>query len=189
MAGGTKKIYILIKNIAVKRASSCNNMAELVELSSFINFLHKEIEFNFNLNSFDCRFRLQKFVFLAKFFGWHNDYSYGIYLRGPYSQDLAAHYYSFKKIDIRSVPTIELTTFDKKAFLNLIRNKEDLWLEAAATIISMMDSYKVHYKGDDLKTKVLERVIDLKDEIPRSVINTVYQDLSSAGIFSNIVKA
>jgi uncharacterized protein YwgA len=157
-------------------------MTELAELSSFINFLHREIGFNFNLNSFDHRFQLQKFVFLAKSFGWRNDYSYTIYLRGPYSSDLADHYYSFETVNIESLPTIELTTFNKPAFLDLIRNKEDLWLESASTIISTMNNYRHYYQGDELKKRVLERAIDLKSNISRMIIERAFSDLLNANI-------
>lgn len=177
-----RKIFILIIDTVIKRDSGIYNMTEINELRSFIKFLKDECNFDFNLNVFDHRFRLQKYVFLAKCFGWHNDYLYGVYLRGPYSSDLATHYYKFKKININSLPLVELSTFDKTAFLNLVNNKDDSWLESATTIISIMDNYRRYYSKDELNKRVLERVFDLKDYIPSEIIVGAFSDLIDAKI-------
>ena len=42
----------------------------------------------------DFKFKIQKFVFLAKYFGWNNSYLYYLYILGSYSPRLADDYYS-----------------------------------------------------------------------------------------------
>ena len=43
---------------------------------------------------FQFRHKVQKFVYIAKYFGWNHSYEYVFYLRGPYSNDLANEYYN-----------------------------------------------------------------------------------------------
>jgi hypothetical protein len=100
-------------------------------------------------------------------------------LRGPYSKNLADNYYKFDNVEI--VP-VALSTFDKISFINLVKGKGELWLESATTIISIMDNYCHYYKGEKLKMKVLERVIELKNNIPQETIEKAFRDLSSANI-------
>jgi uncharacterized protein YwgA len=178
-----RKLFIFIKNSGITSESSCYNMTELGELSSFIEFLKDELGFNFYVHSFSHRFKLQKYVFLAKFFGWNNNYSYNVYLRGPYSKGLADDYYKIENGEL--APLVILTTFDTTSFLHLIDGKEDFWLESAATIISIMSNYRRYYHGEELKKKVLERVMDLKDHIPNELIEEAFLDLSNAGILPN----
>jgi hypothetical protein len=164
-------------------------MTELAELNSFIKILHDEMGFDFDAGNFKDRFRLQKFVFLAKYFGWDNSYSYNIYLRGPYSKELADHYYSFQKIENNTIPIVPLKSFHKNEFFTLIKNKYNYWFEAASTIISLMENYKHSFHGNNLKIKVLTRVKELKDDIPEETINSAYNDLLTSGIIPKIIEA
>ena len=178
-----RKIYILIIDIAVKRGSECYNMTELGELSSFLEFLRNDMGFEFDVTRFGHRFRLQKFVFFAKSFGWDNDYHYSVYVRGPYSSELADQYYHMTRTS-EQIPSTPLSSFNREQFAAFLRDKDDQWLEAAATVLSMVQSYKVYYTGVSLKTNVLERVIDLKDNIDPQVNANSYNDLASIGIIS-----
>lgn len=45
-------------------------------------------------NDFNFRLKVQKFVFIAKYFGWNHTYKYNLYIRGPYSSALADEYYN-----------------------------------------------------------------------------------------------
>jgi hypothetical protein len=178
-----KKIFILIEDIAIKRESGCYNMTELGELSSFLEFLRDDMDFEFDVTHFSHRFRLQKLVFFAKSFGWNNDYHYSVYVKGPYSSELADQYYHMARTSetIRSIP---LPTFNNERFTTFLSGKDDQWLEAAATVLSMVQSYKSYYRGNALRTNVLERVIDLKDNIPPETIIQSYNDLINIGLIS-----
>ncbi|MEM3594689.1 MAG: hypothetical protein QXS27_08150 [Candidatus Jordarchaeaceae archaeon] len=107
------------------------------KLLHFLAFLKEELNFNFNKDSFEDRIKLQKYVRIAKLFGLDLGYRFNLYLRGPYSPDLASDYYGL------SGPMPELArldNFDSKKFLKMVRDKDTRWLETAATIISVKDN-------------------------------------------------
>ncbi len=79
---------------------------------------------------FDTRFRIQKYVYLAKFFELDLGYNHGMYRYGPYSRRLADDYYSLTA-DGEVLPN----TFDSIGFLNLIRDRDSGWLEIATTLL------------------------------------------------------
>jgi len=188
--GFFRKVYIYIKNIIRdKEANGSYNMTELGELTSFLEFLKDDMDFDFDITRFNNRFRLQKLVFFAKSFGWDNDYHYSVYVRGPYSSDLADQYYHMTRT-VELIPSTPLpATFNRKKFSSFLTDRDDQWLEAAATIVSMTESYSTYYTGEYLKNKVLERVIDLKDTIPKDIIDSAYSDLLKIESFSALVQA
>ena len=63
-------------------------------LQNFINFLHNYAIIDKNSiqeesdNGFKNRLKLQKFVYLAKKFGWNLEYDFSMYKHGPYSPGL-----------------------------------------------------------------------------------------------------
>jgi len=102
----------------------------LVELKAFIQFLKEQCGFTFDINRFDHRIKLQKYVFISKFLGWRNEYDYNIYIRGPYSPDLASDYYSLNTGSISSDETMNLyQTSDKQRFIQVIKGKKYLGLK------------------------------------------------------------
>ena len=61
-------------------------------LSYFLNAMKEELNFKDSedfkskvhlKNNLEFRIKIQKFVFLAKYFGWDNTYSYNMYHHGP----------------------------------------------------------------------------------------------------------
>ncbi len=46
---------------------------------------------------FNNRLKIQKYVYLVKYYGLDMNYDYNTYLHGPYSQQLAWDYYSLAK--------------------------------------------------------------------------------------------
>ncbi|MDR2545424.1 MAG: hypothetical protein LBD03_07810 [Methanobrevibacter sp.] len=69
-------------------------MGDIGKLNSFINLLNEKLDFSFSTNNFNDRLKLQKYVFIAKYFGFNHAYNYNLYIRGPYSSDLADDYYN-----------------------------------------------------------------------------------------------
>lgn len=72
-------------------------------LPSFIQELEDRglLEFdilNDDEHSFTNRFMIQKYVYLARYFGLDMDYYLGMYLHGPYSKGLADDYYELAKL-------------------------------------------------------------------------------------------
>ena len=148
----------------------------LERLASFIKFLEDSIGYRFDIGSFDSRLKLQKLVFIAGFLGFKHGYDFSLYLRGPYSPDLANDYYklgeewSFWK-HRKDLPVIR---FDEENFVKLIRGKNSIWLETAATILSIWEKY--HEK---------ETVIELTKNIKmlrKDVVEDVFKDLRRSGV-------
>ncbi len=112
----------------------------LKTLAGFVEALRRSIGFNFNVNKFNHRLRLQKLVYIAKVLGVPKlEYSFNLYLHGPYSPELADDYYNLSE-------NIEISEDEVKAFLSneafcnlieLANGKDGTWLEIAATLIEL----------------------------------------------------
>lgn len=77
-------------------------------LCYFLNSMKDELDFNdaedfkskvHLKDNLEFRIKIQKFVFLAKYFGWNNTYSYNMYHHGPYSPVLSDDYHSSEVFD------------------------------------------------------------------------------------------
>ncbi|MGC8581736.1 MAG: hypothetical protein ACP5MW_05290 [Thermoplasmata archaeon] len=68
-------------------------------------------------------------------------YNFSLYLRGPYSPDLAKDYYGIKEDEIERYPDLVLSkeAIDITMILN---SKDNLWLEIASTVILMYSGWK-----------------------------------------------
>ena len=89
-------------------------------LKSFISFLESSGIFEFDVEDFESRLRLQKYVYLAKIFGFDLGYLFNLYIYGPYSSELANDYYSLK--DKQSEELDEEIKRKLLPFLDFIRN-------------------------------------------------------------------
>jgi len=107
-------------------------------LIAFIKALRDNGILDFNIDNFNHRLKLQKYVFIARKFGLDLGYKYNLYLRGPYSPLLAEDYYAIKEGEV-TPKSIELDG----RFVELIKNKSARWLELASTIIMIRDRYRI----------------------------------------------
>jgi uncharacterized protein YwgA len=148
-------------------------MEDKAKLKHFLEFLKDRVAFNFDIKNFDHRIKLQKYVYLAREFGWNHNYRYNIYVRGPYSRMLADDYYDLDDVNPKYF------NMDYDSFTNMIINKDTSWLEVAATMLSLYRSYSYHYSGIKLKTTILSRTKELKNSIPEEVICKVFDELTS----------
>jgi uncharacterized protein YwgA len=137
-------------------------------LSSFVKFL-SEAGFRFDLEDFDSRLKLQKYVFLARKFGLDLGYKFSMYIRGPYSPDLAQDYYNLPERGA-DIPD----SFDRKGFLELVKGKDRAWLEAAATILMI-------YEDTSDLSWAIERTSELKPQ-KKGMIEEIVRDLDDAGL-------
>ena len=154
-------------------------------LSSFVKFLEEKAGFKFNLNLFDHRLKLQKYVYIGKLFGLPLSYSYNIYLRGPYSPDLALDYYRLANTPSDgSDYDRELGGFDANGFLKLVKGQDADWLEVAATMLSIHSRYRSMADKRKLKEIILAMTKDIKSFIPNAstVVENVFGELSKRGL-------
>lgn len=106
------------------------------ELKSFIEYLEDCKIFKFRVNIFNNRLKLQKYVFLARKYGFNLRYSHNLYIHGPYSPQLADDYYALEESAIEP----EKITLDE-GFIKLIKKKSDWWLELASTVVMISERY------------------------------------------------
>ncbi len=153
-----------------------------MQLLEFIKQLENKNLLKFNIlgdsdESFNNRFRIQKLVFLARYFGLDFEYNYRIYLHGPYSSRLADDYFKLAKdVNPDNInKKINDNQFKKDEFFSFVQNRDDEWLEACSTLLSLADVYST-------KEDLLSRVYEIKAHIPKSKINQVFSELDSRGI-------
>ncbi len=103
------------------------------KLAKIVNSLRRKVDFDFKVNYFNNRLKLQKYVFLLRRYGIDLGYSYNYYIRGPYSPELADDYYNLPNIE----EEIELP----EDFLKLIKNKSERWLELASSLVMVFEKY------------------------------------------------
>lgn len=111
-------------------------MGDKLKLVSFMKSLKNKGILDFDKDVFSHRLKLQKYVFIAREFGLKTNYVYSLYLRGPYSRNLADDYYSIDNLD--GAKAIKLD----ENFIELIKNKDEEWLELASTIIMIKNRYE-----------------------------------------------
>ena len=107
------------------------------ELKSFVKYMEDCKIFKFRVNIFNNRLKLQKYVFLARKYGFNLGYSYNLYIHGPYSPQLADDYYALEESAIEP----EKITLDE-GFIKLIRKKSEWWLELASTVVTVSERYR-----------------------------------------------
>lgn len=104
--------------------------------------LRQAPEFKFDMDTFDGRLRLQKFVYLLQAHGIYLGYDFSWYLRGPYCTGLATCGFALRDIygDIPEDVRVEFADSDDQLnferFLKFVKGKEmdTNYLEIAASI-------------------------------------------------------
>ena len=113
------------------------------KLASFIKYLEREGLVEFDIcgsgdGAFSNRFRIQQYVLLGNKFGLEFPYKEDIYLYGPRSTALAGDCYELaENPDEYASASEDLPSgFRQDEFMDLIRGKDNDWLEIASTLIS-----------------------------------------------------
>jgi len=143
-------------------------MEKINLLVAFIKFLSDNSVFRFNIEDFRSRFKLQKYVFIARFFGLDLGYSFSLYIHGPYSPDLAGDYYRLN-CDIKEA---RLPEFRKEEFLRFIKGRDDKWLEIASTLLLI---------GEEVKNpeELIEMTLEVKPSFDERKVRGVLEELKA----------
>jgi len=152
----------------------------LEKLAAFRELLGEELGWEFDVEEFDDRFRMQKYVFLADAFGFEHEYDYNIHLHGPYSPPLAEDYYE-DGLDEMTPSASGLNSFDHDEFVELVEDREKEWLEVAATIKSLHRRYSTPPGAMDPEEDVIRRTLDLKD-VSEERAREIYETLESRDV-------
>lgn len=153
------------------------------KLLAFIEFLDRKMGFKFDVNTFENRFRLQKYVFISKFLGADFKYGHSMYLRGPYSSALAEDYYNLETL--RKDDKDYLDYFEKEKFIEIVKGKDNEWLEIATTLLSVYKSYKRLFEGKSLEKKVVEATNEIKSFADKKTIEVMWKELKAYGLIEN----
>jgi uncharacterized protein YwgA len=153
-------------------------MSDKSALKTFVYFLKERVGFTFDKDNFDHRIKLQKYVFLAKNFGWKNEYNYNIYIRRHYSSVLSNDYYHLNEVEGSSF------TMYMDKFKDLVINKDTAWLEVAATLLYLNKRYRRVYSGRKLRHKIIKRTFELKSTIPEDIIYKAYVELRGVDLLT-----
>lgn len=137
--------------------------------------LRKFPDFNFTMNKFDDRLRLQKFIYLLQAHDIYLGYDYSWYLRGPYCTTLAAAGFVLDDM-YDDIPSLKSTRFVSSTvqkrfakFTIFIRGRENdtKFLEAAASLHYLL---KTGYLQNDAVEKVIEKMPDVDEQYLNDVL-------------------
>ena len=152
----------------------------------FLNSLKEELNFKdgddfFNKihSDFNFRFKVQKFVYFAKYFGWSNSYNYNIYYHGPYSPELTIDYYS---ANLFEQPSSVIYGFQLDSFKHFIENKSRKYLEAASTILYFKSSQPNFSINEAIK-----KLGEIKPHISSSMVESAYKGVQDLKLIHNPV--
>jgi uncharacterized protein YwgA len=161
-------------------------MRKLIELARLIKTLENAGIYEFKIDTFEDRLRLQKIIYIAKHFGIDLGYSFNEYLRGPYSPELADDYYELEKLwntdTIKSLETLDGENV--RELIEFVKDKSINELEGIATGLMFVRILKMRgiKDGKELKKK-LSTIIesrkpflsDIVDEIADIVVSRFSQ--------------
>ncbi|MGC8622303.1 MAG: hypothetical protein ACP5U0_10350 [Caldisphaera sp.] len=143
----------------------------LIDLLSSNKFIEKDrITDN---DGFDYRLRLQKAVFLLHYLHIPPfvDYRFNMYIKGPYSPDLAADYFSDNPLKFNADNNII-------GKLKWFMGHDDRWLEVAASILYILERYVSIRPGE-----ILDIVHVSKPWVDEKMFNDIYSELGREGLF------
>ena len=143
------------------------------KLMTFLKALETSTSYKFTIKSFEDRLRLQKIVYIAKYFDINLGYSYNQYIRGPYSPDLARDYYKLAEDFENKLPEeypqkvnrlVKKPAFSKFAsFIDKYHNDPEM-LELIATALMIMNISKLTPENltDDNKKALIDAIHSMK---------------------------
>ena len=182
------KTKIFIVKIIFLNNDYYHNMVMFLnnELIYFLNSLKDELNFNdlkdfyFKIkNDFSFRMKVQKFVYIAKFYGWNHYYPYSMYIRGPYSSLLSDDYYN---PDIVNWNSFKIIGFNLEEFRKFIKDKSIEYLEAVSTLLFLKNSNS-NFSNEAL----INKVSSIKPYIGKNIINNALIDISTININKDIL--
>jgi uncharacterized protein YwgA len=140
--------------------------------------LIKRLYPSFNMWSFENRLKLQKFFYILKSNGIDFGYYFNLYVRGPYSPELARDAFQiaeWKLIEPVKFQEEKIEEKYVKCINSLEKHKDDIkWLELAATLLLIKEIYP-DKKDEDL----VSHVYKIKNGYSKQDIEIVLKNLKS----------
>ena len=127
--------------------------------SNLIVAISKALGRNLNKRKFDDRLMMQKGCYILNRWGYGPEYRYSLYIRGPYSSELADDYYELKNVgNTTDVPEEKINE------LSAIMKKGVDYTEAYATVMLVKENNprrsneEILYKSLDIKPHLEKEV-------------------------------
>ena len=143
---------------------------ETVELG----FILKQIkDYEFTMQDFDDRLRLQKLIYLLQASGVYLGYDFSWYLRGPYCSQLAHNGFALRKVygdipdDIRLKNECDRKNFAK--FQKFVDGKDIDGLEIAASLHYQKTVRGKNVTDEDILKKVTEKRPNFTEQKVRDI--------------------
>lgn len=153
-------------------------MTQINELAYFLNSVKDTLPFEDEKDfrkkieeSKDFRIKVQKLVYLSKFFGWENNYHFNFHENGPYSCELSKDY---KSVSEHLNPTSSGTNLKVDSFKEFMQNQPNDFLEATSTILYYI--YKVKPENVN-QNNILDTLTYLKPHIHKTIILESYRKI------------
>ena len=132
-------------------------------------------------DGFRSRYRSQKYVYLAKYFGLDLKYNYNKYNYGPYSPELADECFEISKEPENAAKDQRLpASFDSEEFFKFVGSKSDGWLEIATTILDLVPLFPD-------EEELVDHVEYIKYGNPKEYIRHVLYELRRRNLISQAV--
>ena len=156
-----------------------------MDIKDFLSFLHSNGLIHINRitedseEGFITRLKIQKYVYIAKYYGLNLNYEYDMYIYGPYSTKLAEDYYNIADVikdDYSTTKYIIPAEFNADKFLMDMKDKTAEWLEIATTLLDIYDKYND-------KVKTIRHVFKIKNS-SYDYVYGVYEDLERLSLLS-----
>lgn len=165
------------------------------EISNFVYFLNSikkilpfddEDDFIKQINeNKNFRIKVQKLVYLSKFFGWDNQYIFTLNVHGPYSFNLAENY---NDNNLFNENAVEITDFSQDSFIDFVKEKSNDFLEATSTILYVFKNKKDSFT----KKNCISLLNDLKPNISDEIKINAYDEIKKLNLlsgFNNLISA
>ena len=145
--------------------------------------LLKRVYPNFDMTTFENRFKLQKFVYFLKMWKLELGYDFRVYLYGPYSSELAND--GFQINDIKSYDEIQFEDSVMEAsflnFLSFFNNyKEDLEFLELGSSIHILLNIDSNINKEDLISLIEHKRENIK--VDKIHFNFVFNTLIEKGL-------
>lgn len=164
-------------------------MNEINNLAYFLDSVKEAIPFTDKKDfekkisqSKEFRVRIQKLVYLSKFFGWDNTFIFTLHQHGPYSVNLAIAYNENNFFNEK--PEI-IKDLDLETFLKFIYAKNIEFLETSSTLIYYFKD-KIEMFDEKNSIKILKK---LKPHLSENIIVNAYAEITKFNILTNFKNA
>jgi uncharacterized protein YwgA len=128
--------------------------------------------------SFERRLRIQKIMYfiVSKKLDSDLNYSYSVYLRGPYSPDLSKDYFSISENEFENTKNVLDKNPKLEALVEFLNNEDSLWLEIASTLKMLKDSNWADKEAIDRVIEMKHNILNQKNKDP-GYVRQVFEDM------------